>query len=93
MQTRNPIMDDFFRLMQGAAGVAQAANEEAKALFRSTTQHIVADMDLARRDEVEALKELARSALERAESLEKRVQELEAQLGRTPQDRFSHAGS
>jgi ribonuclease PH len=33
MQTRNPILDDISRVMQGAAGVAQAANDEAKAVF------------------------------------------------------------
>lgn len=70
--------------MQGAAGMAQAANDEAKALFRSAAQRIVADMDLAKREEVEALKELARSAIERAEALEKRVAELEAKLGGKP---------
>ena len=81
VQTRNPIMDDISRVMQGAAGMAQAANDEAKALFRSAAQRVVADMDLAKREEVEALKALARSAIERAEALEKRVAELEAKLG------------
>ena len=46
-------------------------------------ERVVADMDLAKREEVEALKTLARSALERAETLEKRVAELEAKLERT----------
>ncbi len=84
VQTRNPIMDDISRVMQGAAGMAQAANDEAKALFRSAAQRVVADMDLAKREEVEALKALARSAIERAEALEKRVAELEAKLGGQP---------
>ncbi len=84
MQTRNPIMDDISRVMQGAAGMAQAANDEAKALFRSAAQRVVADMDLAKREEVEALKALARSAIERAEALERRVAELEAKLGGQP---------
>ncbi len=81
MQTKSPLMDDFARLMQGAAGMAQSANDEAKALFRSVVERAVADADLAKREEVEALKALARSALERAEALEKRVAELEAKLG------------
>jgi BMFP domain-containing protein YqiC len=84
MQTKSPLMDDFARLMQGAAGMAQAANDEAKALFRSVVERTVADADLAKREEVEALKTLARSALERAEALEKRVAELEAKLGDKP---------
>lgn len=81
MQTKSPLMDDFARLMQGAAGMAQAANDEAKALYRSMIERAVADADLAKREEVEALKALARSAIERAEALEKRVVELEAKLG------------
>ena len=81
MQTKSPLMDDFARIMQGAAGMALAANDEAKAMFRSVVERAVADADLAKREEVEALKALARSALERAEALEKRVAELEAKLG------------
>jgi BMFP domain-containing protein YqiC len=81
MQSRNAFMDDISRMMQGAAGMAQAANDEAKALFRSMAERIVAEADLAKREEVEALKELARSAIARADALEKRVAELEAKLG------------
>ncbi len=80
MQSRNAFMDDISRVMQGAAGMVQAANDEAKAVFRSIAERMVADADLAKREEVEALKTLARSALERAEALEKRVAELEAKL-------------
>lgn len=80
MQTRNPILDDLSKVMAGAAGMAQAANDEVKTLFRSQAERFVAEMDLARRDEVEALKALARSALEKAEALELRVAQLEAKL-------------
>jgi BMFP domain-containing protein YqiC len=83
MQTRNPVLDDLSRMMAGAAGMAQAANDEAKALFRSMAERITAEMDLARREEVEALKALARSAVEKAEALEKRVAELETRLSST----------
>ncbi|MBI1341007.1 accessory factor UbiK family protein [bacterium] len=77
MQTRNPMFDDMARAFSGAAGVAQAAGEEMRAVFRSQADRIVAEMDLARRDEIEALKTLAATALERVEQLEKRVAELE----------------
>ena len=77
MQTRNPFMDDFSKMFSGAASAAQAAGEEFRALIRSQMERFVADMDLAKRDEVEALKTLARSALEKVEALETRVAELE----------------
>jgi BMFP domain-containing protein YqiC len=80
MQSRSPILDDIARMAAGAAGVAQSAGDEVRALMRSQGERFVADMDLARRDEVEALKQLARSALERVEALESRVRELESKL-------------
>lgn len=76
MQTRNPILDDLSRLAAGAAGAAQAAGEEAKTLFRSGADRIIADMDLASREEVAALKDSLAAALARIDSLEKEVADL-----------------
>jgi len=56
MQTRNPILDEFAKLTTGAVGLAQAAGDEAKAAFRAQADRFVADMDLVRKDELEALK-------------------------------------
>jgi BMFP domain-containing protein YqiC len=44
-------------------------------------ERAVADADLAKREEVEALKALARRALEQVEALEKRVADLETKSG------------
>ena len=56
MQTRNPFLDEFAKLTTGAMGLAQAAGEEAKTAFRAQADRFVADMDLVRRDEHDALK-------------------------------------
>lgn len=56
MQTRNPILDEFAKLTTGAMGLAQAAGEEAKTAWRTQTDRMVAEMDLVRRDEFDALK-------------------------------------
>ena len=56
MQTRNPILDEFAKLTTGAMGLAQAAGEEAKTALRAQTDRVVADLDLVRRDEFDALK-------------------------------------
>ncbi len=80
MQTKNPFFDEAAKLVTGAMGAAQAAGDEANALLRAQKDRFIADMDLAGREEVEALKELARSALARADALEARVAALEAQL-------------
>jgi BMFP domain-containing protein YqiC len=56
MQTQNPLLDELAKLSTAAMGLAQAAGEEAKAAFRSQTDRLVADMDLVRREDFDALK-------------------------------------
>lgn len=56
MQTQNPFLDEMAKLTTAAMGLAQAAGEEAKAAFRSQTDRMVAEMDLIRREDFEALK-------------------------------------
>ena len=56
MQTQNPLMDEIAKLTQAAMGMAQAAGEEAKTAFRAQGDRLVAEFDLVRRDEFEALK-------------------------------------
>ena len=56
MQTQNPLLDEIAKLSTAAMGLAQAAGEEAKAAFRSQTDRLVAEMDLVRREDFDALK-------------------------------------
>ncbi|MDQ8027830.1 MAG: accessory factor UbiK family protein [Brevundimonas sp.] len=56
MQTRNPFLDEFSKLATGAMGLAQTAGEEAKTAMRAQADRFVAEMDLVRRDEFDALK-------------------------------------
>lgn len=78
MASTNPLLDDIAGLMTGALGAARAAGEEAKIAAQARVRALIADMDLAGRDEVEALKAIATAALERVEALEARVAALEA---------------
>ncbi|KCZ49478.1 accessory factor UbiK family protein [Hyphomonas pacifica] len=80
MAATNPLLDDIAGLMTGAMGAARAAGEEAKTAAQARVKAMIADMDLAGRDEVEALKALATAALERVETLEKRLEDLEAKV-------------
>ncbi|MAT33673.1 MAG: pyrroline-5-carboxylate reductase [Ponticaulis sp.] len=77
MANGNPLLDDMAKVMTGFMEAAQSAGDEAKTAFRAQGEKFVSEMDLARRDEVEALKALAQAAFERVEALEKRVAELE----------------
>ena len=54
-----------------AMGAARSAGEEARTAMQSRVREFVADMDLVERDEVEALRAIAISALEKVEALEK----------------------
>ncbi|MGH6955887.1 MAG: accessory factor UbiK family protein [Caulobacteraceae bacterium] len=56
MQSQNPFLDEMAKAANAAVGLAQAAGEEAKAVFRSGVDRVAADMDLVRREEFEALK-------------------------------------
>ena len=76
MAAQNPLLDDIAGLMTGAMGAARSAGEEAKTLMQSQAARLVADMDLAGREEVDALKTLLQSALDRIEKLETEVSEL-----------------
>ncbi len=77
MATNNPLLDDLAGLMTGAMGAARTAGEEVKTATQSRVRAMIADMDLAGREEVEALKAIAVAALERVEALEARVEALE----------------
>ena len=57
MQTQNPFLDEFSKLTTAAMGLAQAAGEEAKAAMRAQVDRVVAEFDLVRRDEFEALQQ------------------------------------
>jgi len=56
MQSQNPFLDEMAKLTSSAMSLAQAAGEEAKAAMRAQADRFVADMDLVRRDEIDALK-------------------------------------
>jgi BMFP domain-containing protein YqiC len=84
MQTRNPIFDEFAKLATGAAGVAQGVGEEARSFWRAQVERIIADMDMVRRDEFDAVKDLAAAARSEVDTLKARIEALEANLGSAP---------
>ncbi|MAN74392.1 MAG: pyrroline-5-carboxylate reductase [Henriciella sp.] len=81
MANTNPLLDELAGFMTGAMGAARSAGEEARTAMQSRVREFVADMDLVERDEVEALRAIAISALEKVEALEKRVEALEKTSG------------
>jgi BMFP domain-containing protein YqiC len=83
VQTTNRFFDEVGRLMNDAAGVAQGMRREVDTLFRTQAERILRDLDIVRREDFEAVKEMARLAREENEALKARVAALEAALGKS----------
>ncbi len=79
-QTSNRFYDQFARLMNDAAGVAQGVRREAETLFRGQADRFVNGMDLVRREEFDVVRDMVVKAREENARLEARVAELEARL-------------
>jgi BMFP domain-containing protein YqiC len=80
MQTRGRVFDDMARLANGAVGALAGAGRELEAMIRAQIEKLLANMDLVRRDEFEAVKAMAAKARAEQERLEARVALLEARL-------------
>jgi BMFP domain-containing protein YqiC len=80
VQTTNRFFDEVARLMNDAAGVAQGVRREFETLFRNQTERFLRDLDVVKREEFEAVKEMARIAREDSEALKARLAALEARL-------------
>ena len=81
-QTSNRFFDEMARLMNDAAGVAQGVRREFDTLLRSQAERILRDLDVVKREEFEAVKEMARLAREENEALKARIAALEAKTER-----------
>jgi BMFP domain-containing protein YqiC len=80
-QTTNRLFDEIARLMNDAAGVASGVRREFDTVFRNQADRVLRELDVVKREEFEAVKEMARLAREEAEALKARVAALEARLG------------
>ncbi len=84
VQTTGRLYDEFARLMNDAAGVAQGVRREFDTVMRTQAERILRDLDVVHREEFEAVKEMARLAREENEALKARIAALEAKLAAPP---------
>jgi BMFP domain-containing protein YqiC len=84
VQTTGRLYDEIARLMNDAAGVAQGVRREFDTVMRTQAERILRDLDVVQREELEAVKEMARLAREENEVLKARVAALDAKLGTQP---------
>jgi BMFP domain-containing protein YqiC len=83
-QTSNRFFDEIGRLMNDAAGAAQGVKREVDTVMRNQAERILRDLDVVKREEFEAVKDMARLAREENEALKARIAALEAKLGGSP---------
>jgi BMFP domain-containing protein YqiC len=81
-QTTNRFLDDLAKLMTDAAGAAQGMRREMEGIIKAQGEKWLADMDVVKREEFEAVKAMAEKAREENERLSARLTELEAELAR-----------
>jgi BMFP domain-containing protein YqiC len=84
VQTTGRLYDEMARLMNDAAGVAQGVRREFDTVLRTQAERILRDLDVVHREELEAVKEMARLAREENEALKARVAALEVKFGVPP---------
>ena len=83
MQTGKRVLDDLARMASGAAGAAGAVRDEMESMVRDRLQQLLDSMVLVRREDFEAVQEMAQNARMEQERLEARIAALEARLAET----------
>lgn len=80
-QTSNRFFDEMARLVNDATGAAQGVKREFDTVVKHQAEKFLNDMDVVKREEFEAVKEMARIAREENDALKQRVDALETRLG------------
>ena len=78
MQSQNPMIADFVKLANSAAGTFAGMTREARETAREKAKEAFGGMDFVTREEFDAVKQMAAKAREQAEDLAARVTALEA---------------
>lgn len=80
MRQGSKLMDDLAGMAGGALSVAAGFGEEARSVLRSGIEEFLGRLDLVRREEFEAVAEVAARARAAQEAAETRLAALEARL-------------
>ncbi|WP_426235254.1 accessory factor UbiK family protein [Pararhizobium sp. DWP1-1-3] len=79
----NRILDDFAKLMTDAAGAAKGVRKEMETVFRAQGERLLNSMDIVKREEFEAVREMVLKARDENDALLARIAALEARLADT----------
>ena len=80
MQSKNPAIADFVKLINGAAGTFAGMGREARESARERVREAMGGIDFVSREEFDTVKAMAAKARDENEALKKRLDELEAKL-------------
>ncbi|MEX1148358.1 MAG: accessory factor UbiK family protein [Sphingomonadales bacterium] len=84
VQTESKFLDDLAKLATGAAGTLHGMRQEIEGIVRQRLERVLADLDLVKREEFDAVKAMAAQAREENEALSARLDALEAVAKQTP---------
>jgi len=76
----NRLLDELAKVMTDAAGAAQGVRREMETAMRSQLERLLNSMDLVKREEFEAVRDMAIKAREENDALSKRLDDLEQKL-------------
>ena len=82
MQSENPLIADFVKLANAAAGTFAGMTREAREAGRERLKGALGGLDFVSREEFEAVKDMASLAREKVEILEAKIAVLEAKLSK-----------
>jgi BMFP domain-containing protein YqiC len=77
MQSENPLIVDFVKLMNSAAGTLAGMTREARETAKERFKETMGGLDFVSREEFEAARDMAAKAREEVEALKARIDALE----------------
>lgn len=80
MQSENPLIADFVKMANSAAGTFAGMTREAREGARERLREALGGLDFVSREEFDAVKDMAAMAREKVEILEAKIAVLEAKL-------------
>ena len=80
MQSENPLVADFVKMANAAAGTLAGMTREAREGARERMKEALGGLDFVSREEFDAVKDMAAMAREKVEILEAKIAALEAKL-------------
>jgi BMFP domain-containing protein YqiC len=82
MQSENPVIADFVKLANAAAGTLAGMTREAREGARGRMKEALGGLDFVSREEFDAVKDMASRAREHCAKLEERIAALEAKAAK-----------